>query len=593
MRKKLLFCSALLLSASLAGCGYNDDNVRETVPELPDKCTISEDCSVGSVGGQCVLGHCLRLCGNFEDCEEGTMCEGGVCRHIEDCPQMTLNTGYENYNNRKCLKVFSHVPTNSWVRLLKNDITFDNITTKEMGSSQDFTSKNFSFQLPNRALQGGLNYSIVVASALTFIVLENMASTALLECMRPDLSANNTDPKYAIPIDSNKTLSLGDDSLYSVCYDLGERDFRSDFNNIDDYMDRFNITQANLENKTYDQLGKCEKAYLIWATLDSVFKVISEATLQGTAKGTSGKYAIQWVLQLLSTGKATTKVATINDITNGQTPTGQNLLLPDISNANDIKAKMPEIHETICNDIMYSLLSNPMAKMLSTAHMDFVDCLSDTQSMVGPALVKNGFNFLQSLNLTGQHLSNVAMGLIFTSLSGTSAQKAHFATMESMVEAVGDPSFIWLTENNLQELNIKASSKKDNAFSDNALMLGINYRAQSADITNTPVTLEVYQTNDVNHDKPRPQLVNNDTPPLGSNPFIMNAITTSSVAGLLANKKKNDTYEFYLKPTIAQNQLLMCGGITLDISAIDGYVVLTEDDIKNRSGHAIILKKDE
>lgn len=589
--RKLLFCSALIFSATLVGCG-DEDNIQKTLPALPETCSSTNDCVSGTAAGMCVNNRCLRYCEDRSDCEDGTICESGVCRPIVDCPQMDFTESYREFAHAKCLEVFSHTPAVNWVRLLREDVRLN--TVYGHNASTDFTSKNFTFQIPNRSLMGGLNYGLSIALGLTYIVLENMASTLFMQCVMPD---HVKEPhEYQITLDPSQRLSLIDGSLFLVCDELANKNIWNDFVNqqCDEstgsefrYMDRFNA-HRRMEMKHYGSAEdhaiaeKCDQALLAWNTLEKVSRVISEMTMSEMTRS-STNHAIQWVLALLSEGN----VRNLPQLTNVHYNDRElNLRLPLIASCEDLVKNMREIQTTICNDFMYGISENPMAHIFGQSHMDFVSCL--TNENTATSLVQNAWTLVDSVTRgkLPYTLPTLAQTLMAVLDSNNPELAASFSSMSAMVNALGDPSFIWLTENNIQELNILSNQTSNNPFSRNALMLGINYKPQSSAITNTKVDLAVYESGAVRYD-PMPSLSDHDSRLVGTNPYTMHSETVS-VAGLLSRPQGDGKYEFYVTPVIANNQPLTCGGVMLDVSAVKGYVVLTDDQIKTMKGTALI-----
>lgn len=644
MRKKLLFCSALLLSASLAGCGYNDDNVRETVPALPESCSSSNECFSGSAGGVCVEGHCLRACEDRTDCEDGTICESGLCRHIVPCPTMDFTNDYRKFQNSKCLKVFSHTPTTNWTDILLEDVCVTSVP--EDYASTNFTSKYFTFQIPNRTIAGGLIYSLVAASALTFIVLENMASTLFMQCVMPD---NATDPEsYAIELDPRKSLDLKLDSLLSICKEIsgepGEGIWADDFSSAtlcsdsSEYMKRFssdyrneilltrdsyNVTISHLnlllapiqadydrlecskqttlegecegldkriknvkgqiktiedriaEQKNYNAVYRCSQAELAWKTLSKVYGVVAEATLSDQDRTTT-RYTIDWIEQLLKNG--TTKIKTL--------PAGA-FELNNISDCSTLISNMQTIQGNICNNIMYGLSDNPMVRILASSNMDLVSCLTNQNTAI--SLVKSGLDLVNAFG-NEETLAGIAKTLMAVLASGNQDLASYFSSLKAMVEAIGDSTWIWITNNAFQELNIISNQTNNNPFNNNELMLAINYIPQSTLITHTPVSINAYGSGDVTYDSKNGIPKTTDKAKLIGTNQVTQASGSSATISLLSPKSNNSgIYEFYLNPT-TNGKTLTCGGVVLDISAIDGYVVLTDDQINSMNGTALIVE---
>ena len=631
MRKKLLFCSALLLSASLAGCGYNDDNVRETVIALPETCSSTNECVSGTVSGQCVENHCLRYCEDRSDCEDGTICESGLCRHIEPCPTMDYEDGFEKYKNKKCLKVFAHTPATNWVSLLTQDVRVTSVSGRN--ASTNFTSKNFTFQVPNRALKGGLNYALVVASSLTFIVLENMTSTLFMKCVMPTgylgEEENIDESKYRIDMDKTKAgdLALTDGSLYRICKEIHERpNWNNDLKNKSDtlcsdshsYYHRFtssgrknilNLTDNTSSSQESDRLraNDCERTLLALQTLQKVYGVIAQATLnQEQASKTSTYQVGTWILDLLDDGKTTKKHSIEIQIPNDFVPEDTTLvdgkytaILPEINTCNDLVSEMQSIQSNICYYLMNGIQDNPMSQILGKAGMDLVTCLMSDNT--APSLIKNGWTLVdkmakaQSADTPDEEkikhtLPGIAMSLMAVLSLHDEDLASSFSSMTAMVNALGDPTFIWLTENNIQELNILSDQTNNNPFKENELMLTINYAPQSAAITNNGLSLDVYDTNNVTHnEKDVPDLAATSKR-IGSNPF--QTVEGLHTAALLSRTGNTGKYEFYLNPKLASGTNLTCGGVTLDISTIGGYVVLTDDQINDMQGTALVIDHD-
>lgn len=203
MRKKLLFCSALLLSASLAGCGYNEDNIREMIPLLPDSCSADLDCKIGNqVLGQCIANRCHRFCNennSAEECEEGTICESGLCRVIESCPIPTFGEGTESDSaaekfkkSQSCVKIFEHTPSLSWAQMLYQDVP----SSMMAKAKDDFTSDHVEFTMLQEGLGQGMNYSLVLVSILTFLKEELIMIENLAQCLKPQLVNSDTEGNY-------------------------------------------------------------------------------------------------------------------------------------------------------------------------------------------------------------------------------------------------------------------------------------------------------------------------------------------------------------------------------------------------------------
>ena len=565
MRKKLLFCSALLLSASLAGCGYNDDNVRETVPALPESCSSTNECFVGSTGGQCVDGHCLRACEDRTDCEDGTICESGLCRHIVDCPEINL-TSSELTKPNKCLKVFSHTPTLQWLSLMQGDLTQNTAET-----AKDFTSNNFTFQIPHASVSAGLTYSMIAASALSFIQLELIATDALMKCVMPP---NTTSPtEYQMKLDKTKTVNLLDGSLFGICSELGAKKFwSSDFNN--DLCDnpKYYFSSNFDETDGKDSADRCEEALYTWKTLAKVYHVMTQMSMNDAQEAkTPTTHAINWVLSILKKDKVTdihiqpqTLKVKVED-----KDKEINLQLPKIQYCTDLMKDMQNIQETICNDIMAGIMENPLTNLLGSTTMDLVTCMSHENTAT--SLIKNGWDLTKVVE-TPQTIEGIATALIEILKLENSQYASYFTSISTMLKALGDPTYLWFTEDHTQQLNIISTS---NEFANNDLMLAISYTPTSLDITTTPVQFDQSTTNDKN-------------------------VTTQPFAGkelhFLATKPNDSsTYPFFITTNSPSSKAvtkpLICGGVSLDISAISGYVVLTDNDIATKGGTALVINK--
>ena len=601
MRKKLLFCSALLLSASLAGCGYNEDNIRETVPELPSNCTRTDECHVGLVSGQCVAGTCLRYCGNFEDCTEGTMCEDGVCRPIIECPSAGST---QNIAGEKCLEVFSVTPKSTWTKVLETNVqeNAQTIAEKSLDYPNDFTSNKFTFQLPQRSLSGGLNYSLVMMVALVFIKLENEASSALMKCLMPSTktdSACEGDCAYTpLPDVDERNYNIGfneelaseikmDQSLLDkVCLGamsdsdgLGQH-WKNDFTKTDSTNRPINSTYMN----RFEDSKDCAYARLLWDTLSKVKNMVGSMTMTQIDDSPLAT-AIFWAQDLLDDGKTIKRSTKITDATE--------IVLPKLDGFEDIKSNIVEIHQGICKNIMYGLIQNTATAILKNSSVNLVKCLMNDQ------LVPNLIN--SSLNIIKQYRQEATLDGIIKALGeimtgGDAQMQQAFSNVDAMVGAMGDPSWIWLTTNLYQELNILEKTDSNN-FKNNTLLLHIQYTGKASGITDGVINLDGYQNGDINYTTGSPNPNSKELTPTLTTNYAKNS---SSEFVLLSNRPSENTanhtstHAFYVHPTVANNNSSAeCGGIVLDVSAIKGYVVLTKDDIQNRSGHAIILKKDE
>lgn len=245
MCKKLRFCSTLIIASLVTSCGY-DDGKGEMLPILPQTCTSSMDCKVGTeVIGECISGSCQRFCDSRDDCEPNTICESGVCRPIMDCPALqfndevvisytdsaqgsqTLSVDNRNandiYANRKCLQVFSHTPEATWRTLFKKDLVLDKNNLNK-SSNDDFTSNDFTFTIPQDALYTGVNFSGVTFMSLVYMVLLQMGYEYASQCFRPEVYNYSKDTfekldlylaKYLYPV---QDLALADaDTLLSLC----------------------------------------------------------------------------------------------------------------------------------------------------------------------------------------------------------------------------------------------------------------------------------------------------------------------------------------------------------------------------------------
>lgn len=179
-------------------------------------------------------------------------------------------------------------------------------------------------------------------------------------------------------------------------------------------------------------------------------------------------------------------------------------------------------------------------------------------------------------------------------VSGDTTTQAAFKNIDAMIEALGDPTWIWLTTNLYQELNIIENTDSNN-FKNHSLLIQVQYTGKASGITNGKITLNGYQNTDITYGNTGPT-------PTGNN---VNHSTTTDYARthysdfvLLSSNLANTntmtkTHEFYIHPKVANDAAsnAVCGGVVLDVSAIKGYVVLTDQDIRDKSGHALVMEK--
>lgn len=227
MRKELFFCSAVLLSATLAGCGY-DDGRAEPLLALAEQCTTNFDCKSGNaIIGDCVLGRCLRFC-SIEtaqaDCESGDVCEGGLCRPVVDCPELQVADSalISEYRDKKCVQVFSTTPGVSWSELLQGDIIVNEARARDNEFATDFASSNYDFAIPHESLYAGMNFSVVTLAAITYLRLLVTTASMVAECTKPQHEVDGQWVDYDFVYTSNYQYIPNDDpmtpqNLQSIC----------------------------------------------------------------------------------------------------------------------------------------------------------------------------------------------------------------------------------------------------------------------------------------------------------------------------------------------------------------------------------------
>jgi len=227
MRKELFFCSAVLLSATLAGCGY-DDGKPEPLAAIASECTTNLDCKSGNaIVGDCVLGKCLRFCSietAQDDCESGTVCEGGLCKPIVPCPELQVSDSalVSEYRDKKCVQVFSTTPGVSWAELLQGDILVNETRARDNESPSDFASSNYDFAVPHDSLYAGMNFSVVTLAAITYLRLLITTASSVAECTKPQVKDSDgkwvDDGVYIAPYAySMNDAPMTPENLQAIC----------------------------------------------------------------------------------------------------------------------------------------------------------------------------------------------------------------------------------------------------------------------------------------------------------------------------------------------------------------------------------------
>lgn len=307
MRKELVFCSALILSASLAGCGY-DDGSLESLATIAESCTTNFDCKSGNaIVGECVQGKCLRFCSPetvADDCELNTVCEGGLCRPIVPCPNMQLNSqdAISAYKNKQCIQVFSTTPGVSWFALLSGDVVVDTNQTRNSASTEDFASDNYDFVIPHESLYAGMNFSIVTLAAITYLRLLMTSATMVAECTKPEIPVYGTGGQVVSwkPIDnytytasyeytpSNARMNMG--TLLGICK-AGTDSMNADMQAYYKYwMDHGNKTMDEVLQEYVKMVANkpiCNRANIMIQILEGISSVVMEMGMSSTLESTT------------------------------------------------------------------------------------------------------------------------------------------------------------------------------------------------------------------------------------------------------------------------------------------------------------------
>lgn len=306
-----------------------------------------------------------------------------------------------------------------------------------------------------------------------------------------------------------------------------------------------------------------------WETLQKVYHVMTQMSMNDTQEArTPTTHVINWILRVLEDKKASdiklqVKTLKINDQEEIQ------LELPSINNCTDLTSNMKDIQTIVCNDIMAGIIENPLSQLLGSTTIDLVTCMSHESTAT--SLIKNGWGLTDVVN-TPHTIEGIARALIEILKLKNSQYASYFTSISTMLATLGDPTYLWFTEDHTQQLNIISTS---NEFANNDLMLAISYTPTSLDITTTPVQFDQSTTNDKN---------------VTTQPFVAG----KDLHFLATKPNGSNTYPFYIttnSPTSDAKKPLICGGVSLDISAISGYVVLTDKDIKDKGGTAVVINK--
>ena len=229
--QKYFLVSLLAAAGMVYGCGYdkgedvdheeeqnNNGNKEEDTDLLamPDTCKSNLDCMDvnGKIIGDCIENTCQRFCRegkSANDCTKDTICEAGLCRPIIDCPDVTLENESKgkNYKNRKCIKIFRTTPSVNWSQLLKGDLTFSYDNTNNLLADKDFTSKNYTFELPHSVIDRGVNFSMVTYLAVQYLKLMIVSASKVAECVKPsDLGSYKAKYQYGFNDDGISTAAM-------------------------------------------------------------------------------------------------------------------------------------------------------------------------------------------------------------------------------------------------------------------------------------------------------------------------------------------------------------------------------------------------
>ena len=210
--RNLFWVSLLATAGMLYGCGYGDgkdleDNTNTEIDEdkplmrLAETCTSNLDCmdvTTHTVIGDCIAGECRRFCNSSNldlsrECEKNTICEAGICQPLVDCPNVAFKDNSKNneYANSKCVKIFNITPSFAWKNLLTKDLVFSKENKELFGKTTDFTSDNFTFELPKEVISDGVNFSMITYMAINYLKLELVGATALAQCTKPQIKQVN------------------------------------------------------------------------------------------------------------------------------------------------------------------------------------------------------------------------------------------------------------------------------------------------------------------------------------------------------------------------------------------------------------------